>query len=93
MVQADIDKMQQALDQLKAAGEDLFSDEILALHGRIVAAHDELAVEADKAAQEVSKEATEAKDEINSWWVSHRNDIYQVVEIAALLYIIIRLVG
>ena len=91
MVQADIDKMEQALEQLKAAGEDLFSDEITALHGRIVAAQDELAAEADKAAQEVSKEATEAKDEIDSWWVSHRNDIYQAVEIIALAYIIYRL--
>ena len=93
MVQADIDKMQQALDQLKAAGEDLFSDEIVALHGRIVAAQDELAAEADKAGNEVSKEAADAKDEIDSWWVSHRNDVYNVIEIAALLYIIIRLVG
>lgn len=93
MVQADIDKMEQALKQLKAAGEDLFSDEIVALHGRIVAAQDELAAEADKAAQEVSKEAADAKDEIDSWWVSHRNDVYHVIEIAALLYIIIRLVG
>ena len=93
MVQADIDKMQQALEQLKAAGEDLFSDEIVALHGRIVAAQDELAAEADKAAQEVSREAAEAKGEIDSWWVSHRNDVYHVIEIAALLYIIIKLVG
>ena len=93
MVQADIDKMEQALEQLKAAGEDLFSDEIVALHGRIVAAQDELAAEADKAAQEVSKEAAGAKEEIDSWWVSHRNDVYHVIEIAALLYIIIRLVG
>ena len=91
MVQADIDKMQQALEQLKAAGADLFSDEIVALHGRIVAAQDELAAEADKAAQEVSKEATEAKDEIDSWWVEHRNDIYQAVEIIALAYIVYRL--
>ena len=68
-------------------------DEIVALHGRIVAAQDELAAEADKAAQEVSKEAADAKDEIDSWWVSHRNDVYHVIEIAALLYIIIRLVG
>ena len=93
MVQADIDKMEQALEQLKAAGEDLFSDEIVALHGRIVAAQDELAAEADKAAQEVSKEAAGAKEEIDSWWVSYRYDIYQVIEIAALMYIIIRLVG
>ena len=93
MVQADITKMEQALEQLKAAGADLFSDEITALHGRIVAAKDELVAEADKAAQEVSKEAADAKDEIDSWWVSHRNDVYHVIEIAALLYIIIRLVG
>lgn len=93
MVQADIAKMEQALEQLKAAGADLFSDEITALHGRIVAAQDELAAEGDKAAQEVSKEAADAKDEIDSWWVSHRNDVYHVIEIAALLYIIIRLVG
>ena len=49
MVQADITKMEQALEQLKAAGEDLFSDEIVALHGRIVAAQDELAAEAGDA--------------------------------------------
>ena len=93
MVQEDIDKMEQALGQLKAAGSDLFADEIVALQGRIVAAQNELVAEADKAAQEVSKKATKAKDETNSWWVSHRNDIYHVVEIAALLYITIRLVG
>ena len=93
MVQEDIDKMEQALDQLKTAGSDLFADEIVALQGRINAAQDELAAEADKAAQEVSKEAADAKDEIDSWWVSHRNDVYHVIEIAALLYIIIRLVG
>lgn len=91
MVQEDITKIEQALEQLKAAGTDLFADEITALQGRIVAAQDELAAEADKAAQEVSKEATEAKDEIDSWWVSHRNDIYQVVEIIALAYIVYRL--
>ena len=93
MVQEDITKMEHALEQLKAAGTDLFADEITALQGRIVAAHDELAAEADKAAREVSKEAADAKDEIDSWWVSHRNDVYHVIEIAALLYIIIRLVG
>lgn len=91
MVQADIDKMEQALEQLKAAGEDLFSDEIVALRGRIVAAQDELAAEADKAAQEVNAEVSEVNEKVNSWWVEHRNDIYQAVEIIALAYIIYRL--
>lgn len=91
MVQADIDKMEQALEQLKAAGADLFSDEIVALHGRIVAAQDELAAEADKAAQEVNAEVSEVNEKVNSWWVEHRNDIYQAVEIIALAYIIYRL--
>lgn len=91
MVQEDITKMEAAFEQLKAAGTDLFADEIVALHGRIVAAQDEIAAEADKAAQEVRKEAAEAKGEIDSWWVSHRNDIYHVVEIIALAYIIYRL--
>ena len=91
MVQADIDKMEQALEQLKAAGEDLFSDEIVALHGRIVAAQDELAAEADKAAQNANAEVSEVNEKVNSWWVEHRNDIYQAVEIIALAYIIYRL--
>ena len=87
MVQEDIDKMEQALEQLKAAGADLFSDEIVALHGRIVAAQDELAAEADKAAQD----AITAKHKADSWWVEHRNDICQAVEIIALAYIVYRL--
>ena len=87
MVQEDITKMEQALEQLKAAGEDLFSDEIVALHGRIVAAQDELVAEADKAAQD----AITAKHKADSWWVEHRNDIYQAVEIFALAYIVYRL--
>ena len=87
MAQADITKMEQALEQLKAAGEDLFSDEIVALHGRIVAAQDELAAEADKATQD----AITAKHKADSWWVEHRNDIYQAVEIIALAYIVYRL--
>ena len=84
MVQEDITKMEQALDQLKTAGEDLFSDEIVALHGRIVAAQDELVAEADKAAQD----AITTKHKADSWWVEHRNDIYQAVEIIALAYIV-----
>ena len=91
MVQEDIDKMEQALDQLKAAGADLFSDEIVALHGRIVAAQDELAAEADKAAQNANAEVSEVNEKVNSWWVEHRNDIYQAVEIIALAYIVYRL--
>ena len=87
MVQEDITKMEQALDQLKTAGEDLFSDEIVALHGRIVAAQDELVAEADKAAQD----AITTKHKADSWWVEHRNDIYQAVEIIALAYIVYRL--
>ena len=87
MVQADIVKMQQALEQLKTAGSDLFADEIVALQGRINAATDELAA----AAEEATQDAITAKHKADSWWVEHRNDIYQAVEIIALAYIIYRL--
>ena len=80
MVQEDITKMEHALEQLKAAGTDFFADEITALQGRINVAKLEL----EQGSKQVEKET-------ESWWMAHRNDIYQVVEIAALLYIIIRL--
>ena len=88
MVQEDITKMEQALEQLKAAGTDLFADEITALQGRINVATDELAA----AAEEATQDAITAKHKADSWWVEHRNDIYQAVEIVALVYIIYRLV-
>ena len=91
MVQEDIDKMEQALDQLKTAGSDLFADEIVALQGRINAAKEEIITEATKAAQNANAEVSEVNEKVNSWWVEHRNDIYQAVEIIALAYIIYRL--
>ena len=87
MVQEDITKMEQALEQLKAAGTDLFADEITALQGRINVAADELAA----AAKETTQDAITAKHKADSWWVEHRNDIYQAVEIIALAYIVYRL--
>ena len=91
MVQEDIDKMEQALDQLKTAGSDLFADEIVALQGRINAAKEEIITEATKAAQNANAEVSEVNEKVNSWWVEHRNDIYQAVEIIALAYIVYRL--
>ena len=91
MVQADIDKMEQALDQLKTAVSDLFADEIVALQGRINAAKEEIITEATKAAQNVNTDVSEVNEKVNSWWVEHRNDIYQAVEIIALAYIVYRL--
>ena len=91
MVQENIDKMEQALEQLKSAGEELFKDEIAALQIRIDAAKEELALEAKTAAHGASTAVLEANDKVNSWWVAHRNDIYQAVEIIALAYIVYRL--
>jgi hypothetical protein len=91
MVQEDITKMEQELDQLKTAGSDLFADEIVALQGRINAAKEEIIAEATKAAQNANAEVSEVNEKVNSWWVEHRNDIYQAVEIIALAYIIYRL--
>ena len=79
--------MEHALEQLKADGTDLFADEITALQGRINVAKLELAAEADKATQD----AITAKHKADSWWVEHRNDIYQAIEIVALAYIVYRL--
>ena len=87
MVQEDITKMEHALEQLKADGTDLFADEITALQGRINVATDELAA----AAEEAKQDAITAKHKSDSWWVEHRNDIYQAVEIIALAYIVYRL--
>ena len=91
MVQEDITKMEQALEQLKAAGSDLFADEIVALQGRINAAKEEIITEATKAAQNANAEVSEVNEKVNSWWVEHRNDIYQAIEIIALAYIVYRL--
>lgn len=87
MVQEDITKMEAALEQLKAAGTDLFADEITALQGRINVATDEL----ESAAEEATQDAITAKHKADSWWVEHRNDIYQAIEIIALAYIVYRL--
>ena len=92
MVQENFDKMEQALEQLKSAGVDLFADEIASLQVRIDAAKEELTLEAREAAHGASTAVLEANDKANSWWVAHRNDIYQVLEIVALVYIIYRLV-
>lgn len=91
MVQEDITKMEQALEQLKTAGSDLFADEIGYLQWRINAAKEEIITEATKAAQNANAEVSEVNEKVNSWWVEHRNDIYQAVEIIALAYIIYRL--
>ena len=82
MVQADIDKMQQALDQLKTAESDLFADEIVALQGRINAAKLEL----EQGSKQVEKET-------ESWWMAHRADFFNVLEIAGIVYLIYRVVS
>lgn len=82
MVQADITKMEQALEQLKAAGTDLFTDEITALQGRIDAAKLEL----EHGSKQVEKET-------ESWWSAHRADVFNVLEIAGIVYLVYRVVS
>ena len=82
MVQEDITKMEQALDQLKTAGSDLFADEIVALQGRINAAKLEL----EQGSKQVEKET-------ESWWMAHRADFFNVLEIAGIVYLIYRVVS
>ena len=89
MVQEDIEKMEAALTALKSAGGDLVNDEVAELQAKI----DKAKQEAATAAQQATADVVEAKHEADSWWVSHRNDIYQVLEIAALIYIICRVAG
>ena len=82
MVQEDITKMEQALDQLKTAGSDLFADEIVALQGRINAAKLEL----EQGSKQVEKET-------ESWWMANRADFFNVLEIAGIIYLIYRVVS
>ena len=82
MVQEDITKMEHALEQLKAAGTDLFADEITALQGRINVAKLEL----EQGSKQVEKET-------ESWWMAHRSDFFNVVEIAGIVYLIYRVVS
>ena len=89
MVQEDINKMQTALDALKAAGGDLVDDEADELQAKI----DKAKLDIAAAAQQATADAVEMKHEADSWWVSHRNDIYHALEIAALVYLILRVTG
>ena len=89
MVQEDIEKMESALTALKSAGGDLVNDEVAALQAKI----DKAKAEAAAAVQQATADVVEVKHEADSWWVSHRNDIYQVLEIAALVYLICRVAG
>jgi hypothetical protein len=89
MAQEDIEKMGAALAVLKSAGGDLVNDEVAALQAKI----DKAKAEAAAAAQQATADVAEVKHEADSWWVSHRNDIYQVLEIAALVYLICRVAG
>ena len=89
MVQTDIEKMEAALMALKDAGGDLVSDEAAELQAKIDKAKQDVAA----AAQQAAADVVDVKHEADSWWVSHRNDIYQVLEIAALVYVIARLAG
>lgn len=82
MVQEDITKMEAALEQLKAAGADLFADEITALQGRINVAKLEL----EQGGKQVEKET-------ESWWMAHRADFFNVLEIAGIVYLIYRVVS
>ena len=89
MVQEDIEKMEAALTALKSAGGDLVNDEVAELQAKI----DKAKQEAAAAAQQATADVVEVKHEADSWWVSYRNDIYQVLEIAALVYLICRVAG
>ena len=89
MVQEDIEKMESALTALKSAGGDLVNDEVAELQAKIDKAKQDVAA----AAQQATADVVEAKHEADSWWVSHGNDIYQVLEIAALVYLICRVAG
>ena len=89
MVQEDIEKMESALTALKSAGGDLVNDEVAALQAKI----DKAKAEAAAAVQQATADVVEVKHEADSWWVSYRNDIYQVLEIAALVYLICRVAG
>ena len=82
MVQEDITKMEAALEQLKAAGTDLFADEITALQGRINVAKLEL----EQGGKQVEKKT-------ESWWMAHRADFFNVLEIAGIVYLIYRVVS
>ena len=84
MVQEDIERMEAALTALKVAGGDLVDDEADELQAKI----DKAKLDIAAAAQQATADVVEAKHEADSWWVSHRNDIYQAVEIVALVYII-----
>ena len=55
MVREDITKMEAALEQLKAAGTDLFADEIKNLQAKIENAEKELATAVDEAATGVKE--------------------------------------
>ena len=89
MAQEEKKKMGAALAVLKSAGGDLVNDEVAALQAKI----DKAKAEAAAAAQQATADVAEVKHEADSWWVSHRNDIYQVLEIAALVYLICRVAG
>ena len=90
-VTSDIERMQAAVDQLTNAGSDLFAQQIKELETKIKLEKEK--AEAAAAAQQATADVAEVKHEADSWWVSHRNDIYQVLEIAALVYLICRVAG
>ena len=52
---ANIEKMKVAIEQMKAAGEDLFKDEIATLQEKIDTAEKEAAAEAEKVVEQVKE--------------------------------------
>ncbi|WP_196600115.1 hypothetical protein [Pectinatus frisingensis] len=81
---ADLVKLKAAKADLEAKGADLFADEIKNLEQKIENAKTELEAEA-------TETVTVAETEVSSWWDKHRTDIFNVVKIAALIYIAVRL--
>ncbi|WP_196595469.1 hypothetical protein [Pectinatus frisingensis] len=83
-IKADILKMKTAKSDLEAKGANLFADEIKNLEQKIENAEKELAAKTEET-------VTTAETEVSSWWDKHRTDIFNVVKIAALIYIAVRL--
>jgi hypothetical protein len=83
-IKQDIEKMKAAIEQLKASGEDLFAEEIKNLQTKIENAEKEAAAAAENTVQQTEQAAS-------SWWVAHRSDIFNAIEIAALVYIVVRI--
>ena len=86
MVREDITKMEAALEQLKAAGTDLFADEIKNLQAKIENAEKELATAVDEA-------ATAAKGVEQTFVQKYGANVVKGVELVLLGLIAGRILG